>query len=79
MPSTNCAASSCLVSAGDLVGNSAVLTQFLVILAKPGLRQVQPSIKQGRSLPARIAQENASLTVVLFPCGSALLGVTPAE
>jgi hypothetical protein len=43
--STNWAASSCLVSAGGLVGNLTVLPQRLVFLIKPGLRQIETPVK----------------------------------
>jgi hypothetical protein len=39
----------------DLVRNLAILPQRLVLFIKPGLRQVQPPIKQRSSFAARIA------------------------
>jgi len=39
----------------DLVRNLAILPQRLVLLIKPGLRQVQPPIKERSSFATRIA------------------------
>src|SRR5712691_3985308 len=57
----------------DLVRNLAVLPQCLVVLIKPGFRQVQPSIKQGRSFAAGIPQEDPRLAVILLAGVSAPL------
>jgi hypothetical protein len=52
---------------GDLVRKLAVLPQRLVVLSKPGFRQVQPPIKQGRSIAAGITQEDPAWQLSFLP------------